>query len=989
VIISSKHVLLVLVLVAGNVLRGAAAVGRSEPLFILRVWETEDGLSHNSVASVIQRSDGFLWVATSGGLLRFDGKDFTPFDSPLLADEKSAAIRCAAEEDTETLAIASSKSGLLRLRQGTLAAHPANAEIGDKRMLSLFRERDGVLWIAFWDREVWRWTAARLERFPPPESPWAPWPVSFANDPAGGVFVARGAGVEHYADGRLARVAELPDRRSTICAARAGGIWVCTPLELFRLRSGRAELATHDLPAFDGSPPSVMLETRDGAVWLAHSSRGLTRWDGRFVPVATSHPKITALIEDDEGNLWAATAGGGLNRVQPARFNVVADEARWAGSTYGSVTEDSAGNVWVANQGGFGRIREGTFEVLSALPGWPKRVSTVCADRTGRIWIASGSKLLSVAADGSDLPRVVDPTNETPIRTLYVAGDNSLWIGRSGGTVERYQGETKQSFGPAEGLGSGTCAAITQDAAGAIWLGCDNGELFKHTDQGFARFGLAEGLSRSGIRALYADCDDRLWIATGGGGLMMHQHGKFSRLTEAQGLPDGVLSQILEDGLGNLWFGSRRGLFRVPRQDLIDCAEGRRSTVSPILFGRAEGLSGVSALANNQPNAWKTADGRLWFVTRKGIVNTDPAVPSFETRAPRVYLDGIVADGQAIAPGQFDLPARTGRIDLHFTSPAFSAPEKVRFRYRLEGVDRDWTASGGPRLATYSTLRPGHYRFVVQAAHGSSPWSTPAVTSFAVRPAWWETWWARAAEGVVAVTAIAVFAVWWSHRRVRARLQRFEQQQRIERERTRIARDLHDDLGASLTQATLMAEELADETDDTAELRARSQHVANCVRTIARDLDAVVWSASPKNDTLRSLCSYLCQFSAEYFRYTAVRLRVDVPTELPPAPLSPDVRHHVFMVAKEAMSNVLKHSQASQIVISMNADATGFELGIVDNGSGFDLTAVAGSARNGLSNMGARVAEIGGQWEVRSDSRGTVLRMRFPLSISLSREDHR
>ncbi len=686
------------------------------------------------------------------------------------------------------------------------------------------------------------------------------------------------------------------------------------------------------------------------------------------------------MCEDDEGNVWAGTFGGGLNRVQPSRFQLLADDARWAATTFGSVTVDSSGDVWVSNQNGLRRLHRGQTEVMNRLPDWPKKTTSVCADRKGHIWIAAGAALWRATVDGDEAPALIDAAGGEAIRVLFLARDDSLWVGRDQGVVERYVGDKKSSFRIDQPGPRLDCAAITEDKENGIWIGTDTGEVLRLSDGKTTAYGVADGLPRTGIRVLHADAEGDLWIGTGGAGLIVRHGDRFHRITEADGLPDGVLSQLLEDGEGYLWFGSRRGLFRIRKASLLDRISGRAGGISPLHFGRSDGVSGISALSNYSPNAWKSADGKLWFYTRRGLVTTDPAKMSPPMPGVRVYVERLLADGRAIESEAGKVPPGTKRIDIHFTAPTFTAPDRLHFRYRLEGVDSGWIEAGEQRLATYSTLRPGRYRFEVMASRGDAQWTAPAAGLLLdVLPAWWETWTARIAGSALALFGLIAGVRYGSHRRLTRRLEDFEQQQRIERERTRIARDLHDDLGASLTQATMMAEELGDHAQDPELLKAQSRQVADQVRSIARDLDAVVWSTSPKNDSMSSLCSYICQFSTEFFRASRIRCLVDVPSDLPAAELLPETRHHVFMVAKEAMNNVLKHSGATQVEVSMRVGQTDFELAISDNGRGFDPQAIAEAERNGLRNMASRLEELGGSLQIESGAGGTCVRMRLSL----------
>jgi signal transduction histidine kinase len=318
------------------------------------------------------------------------------------------------------------------------------------------------------------------------------------------------------------------------------------------------------------------------------------------------------------------------------------------------------------------------------------------------------------------------------------------------------------------------------------------------------------------------------------------------------------------------------------------------------------------------------------------------------------------------------------KLEFHFTAPTYLAPERVRFRYRLEGFESAWVESGTRRFATYPALRPGRYVFTVSASNGGHEWSAvPARVALEILPMWWETWWARFLALSVAGVSLVALVRFWSQRRLKARLALFEQNQRLELERVRIARDLHDDLGASLTQASMMAEELSEDGGDSIATKAQSAVLAARVRTIARDLDAVVWTVSPKNDSLASLSAYLADYAEEYFRASPLECRTHVDQNIPAAPLSPEIRHHLFMIAKEVLNNVLKHARAKTVDLTMRMVADVFELIIADNGIGFSTSAAGSSGRNGLRNLHARASESGCSLEIVSTPQGTTATLRL------------
>jgi signal transduction histidine kinase len=326
------------------------------------------------------------------------------------------------------------------------------------------------------------------------------------------------------------------------------------------------------------------------------------------------------------------------------------------------------------------------------------------------------------------------------------------------------------------------------------------------------------------------------------------------------------------------------------------------------------------------------------------------------------------------------------KLEFRYTAPTFTSPEKVRFRHRLDGLDTDWTELNEQRVITYSQLPPGRYALRVVATNRDLLWTSDEATlAFEVMPEWWQTWWARSAGGLLGALLLGVGVRFWSQRHLREQVAELEARRRLETERARIARDLHDSLGASLTQAGMLADEICEDCHTADEMREYSAELASRVRVIARDLDAAVWAVSPKNDTLASLSAYLSQFALEFFRHTPTRCRVQIADDIPRVPLSPEVRHHLFLTAREAMNNVLKHAHAGEVHLSATAGDGMFELLIADDGDGFDPRASHEAGRNGLRNMETRIREIGGVFEIKTSSEGTVIRIALAIPAEISR----
>jgi len=337
------------------------------------------------------------------------------------------------------------------------------------------------------------------------------------------------------------------------------------------------------------------------------------------------------------------------------------------------------------------------------------------------------------------------------------------------------------------------------------------------------------------------------------------------------------------------------------------------------------------------------------------------------------------------------IPPGKHQFDFHYTALSFAAPDKVQFRYKLQGLDDGWIKAEGKRSAHYGPLRPGEYRFQVIACNNDGIWNeTGASLLFVVLPAWWQSWWFQGSTLFLFLTISAMGIRYWSQRRLKLKLERLEHQQALAKERTRIARDLHDDLGATVTQVGLMLEELRATPFSADEMKQQSAAISGRVLNLARDLDAVVWSVNPGNDSLGELFAYLSQTFLECFRHTSIRPRLEVMDAVSNSALAPEVRHHLFLVVKEAMNNVIKHSQATEVTLNLNVVENVLEIRIEDNGRGFSPEAIAHSKRHGFPNMRARVEQLGGKLEISSKpGTGTSIHILIPSWKDLRVEQQR
>lgn len=988
------------------VLTGAAAallacqahadVATDASAWSVRAWQSDDGLPNNHVTGLAQTPDGYLWVATYSAPARFDGvkfEEFLPKDLGVGSNQKISALALA-------------RSGGLwlgTLHGGVIQLDAKGAQLfGDglpyKPVQEIVETDDGALWITHQGGSVARLQNGKLTTFGPAQGLPAPdtpnrYVVSFATDTRGRLWFAKDGQVGVFRAEHFVTLARLSPVNARIARARDGGVWIASEGKLFRFEEGQALQSRGEFQKL-GTETTALCEDSHGNVWIGTADAGLFNYDGaRFQNVPTSDARIATIGEDRKGNLWVGTVGGGLDQVRPRLVTLEADAAGIPGGVVQSLVQDATGALWATTQSGLLLHRSGgAWQTISAGPKWPGgRASAVAVDRDGAVWIGTRDRALHRWKDGAFMSwRRTEGLAGREVHAIVAARNGDLWLGLSSpDVVQRLRDGRFETFPMPDGIR--VIRAMAEDNAGNLWVGSSRGLLVRIRD------GVVTNETRPtvgeprSIRCLRATRDGALWIGYADESVGWLKDGRFAHVTNAQGFPEPNVSQILADGAGWLWFAGDHGIFKVRQSALEDLALGRTNRAHFIRFGRSEGLFSLEANFGDTPGAMLTADGRLWFPLRTALAVIDPRQAREDPEPPPLLLRRVLVDDRVVASYGGTVPVRDAldlgdpdatltlppdhfRLGFEFTTLSYRAPENARFRYRLDGFDHDWVDAGAARSVTYSRLPAGRYRFQVQACNSDGVWTEQgAALAFAVTPFAWQTWWFRLGALLAFTTATGVAVRRISLRRVRERLRQLEQQAAVQKERTRIARDLHDEFGTRLTELGLIAE-----LERTAE-RGPSDLIGN-IRALERDLDTIVWAVNPKNDTLDHLAGFVARVTGEFLARSGIRCRFDLPDELPARPVTPELRHNVFLVVREAVTNVVKHAAATRVKLSLTLAGDTLRLRVEDDGRGFAVATAEGGERNGLKNMRGRIEELGGELRIASDfARGTIVELEVPL----------
>jgi signal transduction histidine kinase len=630
---------------------------------------------------------------------------------------------------------------------------------------------------------------------------------------------------------------------------------------------------------------------------------------------------------------------------------------------------------------------------LPALENQPNESITVFPKSNGGVWIGSLNNGLW-QFDNGRLSRLTAP--ESDVRVLFGDSKAQLWLGRLVNLFCLTNNSGFKYFGSGEGfVDSHAIGAIAEDADGAIWIGTGPGELWKYARGKFSRFTPPAEWPAVRFSAVLPDTNGVVWIGTLGGGLLRFHDGRFTRCLKTDGLPDNNVSQLLDSHDGCLWGGTYAGIFRANKNDLEAVADGKNARLPCRVYGEFDGLPALECSSGFQPACFRSIDGQLWFATANGVTSVDPSKTVPNRIAPAVIIEEMLVDGRPVdVPAHIGVPLQTAQssrpinispgrhyVQFRFTGLSFVAPDGVRFRVKLEGGNDQWQSTEGERHIDYGPLAPGDYRFRVIACNSDGVWNEDGDTlAFIVLPYFWETWWFKASLGLATLAIFAIAAALIQRQRYRRRLEYAERQRAMEHERTRIARDLHDDLGTSLTQIGMLSALANREETHADEAKELVQQVRGRAREMVVALDEIVWAVNPKNDSLTGLIGYLGHFAEEFFRSSNIRFRQDMPPQIPSVPVSAESRHHLFLAFKEALNNTARHSGATQVQLRVEIFENEVVVRVEDNGRGFE-TVVAAPQGNGLTNIKRRLEQIGGWAEIRSTpGQGTTVTVHAPLN---------
>jgi signal transduction histidine kinase/ligand-binding sensor domain-containing protein len=942
-----------------------------------KAWTQQDGLPQDTIRSVAQTRDGYLWIGTDEGLARFDGYEFTTFDKAH-GDLPSNSIT-ALESTTDGALWIGTPNGLTVYRGGKFRTYTVRDGLPDNSITNLEKDHTGALW-AVAGISLSRFQNGRFTNYSPgPQLPVTSVRAVF-EDRHQQLWVAGFSELGKFAGCKFTPVlpesalgghfinALAEDQQDNLWIGGNYGIMVLSP-------DGRIR----QYGVNDGMPNPYVRALwcdRNGVIW-AGTNEGLARFEGnRFVQRPEATPsQVRCLLEDREGDLWVG-ASTGLTRLRDDLFTPWGKPEGLPSDDPNAVFQDSRGRVWVGfHDTGLMLMEGGPRHVYTSRDGLPNNeVFSIREAHNGDLLIAARDGMARMHDGRFTRFQPKDPLARFSVFDALEDSAGRIWMATGGGLGELLNDRYAVVI-PGEPMLIAAVVTLCEGSDGALWAGTYGKGLWRIKGGDRRRYTTADGLSSDAIRSLDRDADGTLWIGTYGGGLISFRHGKFQSYLQKDGLLSDNVAHVVNDG-NSLWLSTTRGICRISKQQLRDFADGKRAALEPENYGVDDGMRTAQAAAGYPigAGACRTADGRLWFSTSRGLAIYDARTPHHTQMAPVVHVTEISTEGRPVNLAEAAvLPPDADRLQIRYAGIHLSAPERIRYAYKLDPLDRQWVEAGGRRLINYNSLPHGNYRFVVRAEIPSGPAAETAY-SFTLLPHYYETAWFRA------LGAALLLALGWAvyQARLRQIRQRFAL---VLEERGRLAREIHDTLAQGFvgisSQLDAVAMSMPPGDSPARKYLQMAQRMARHSLTEARRSVMDLRSSVLEN---QDLAAALQSGTRLWTAGAPVNIAVDVSG--PAVPLPENVEQQLLRIAQEAVTNAVKHAGASSIGIKLHREERKLNLRIVDDGHGFeqsDAFATVGG-HFGLIGMRERAERLGGQLRLASHpGEGTEVDVTVPL----------
>jgi ligand-binding sensor domain-containing protein/signal transduction histidine kinase len=948
--------------------------------FTRKVWQTQDGLPEQTVQAFAQTPDHYLWIGTTGGLLRFDGARLTVFDVENTPQLKTNSVFSLMVSRDASLWIGTEGGGLVRYASGKFHVFGVQDGLSDGFVRALLEDREGTIWVGT-DNGLLRFDGEKFKRVDGVDGRPAIAVHAIAEDHLGRLWVG-GSRLLCFDRDQL-REFRLPgvssqNRVKSLLETTDGTVWVGTVSGLYRLR--RDASAFERIPEIQGTV-RVLRQTSDGMLWIGmigDGIRGIKGYDSVTMTAADTLPSNTVLgvFEDDEHNIWIGTQAGMVRLTRtPVRIALL---PQTVDSDFGTIYADRDGTIWVVSTDVF-RMRNGAIEPYR-FPGLGDvSVRNVFRDRAGALWVGTdGDGIIRLSGSNQLWLTTKNGLTNNFIRAILQSRDGSMWIATDEG-LSHWTARGFTNYRMSDGLSYFSTRVLLEDRNGDMWVGTDRGLNRIHAGV-IVHDAATDGLSQKKVWSIHEDSDGGLWFGTRDDGLFRWKEGKLTHFTTDQGLASNSIYQLIEDAKGRFWISGPNGISILDRRELDEAADHPDHRVSVTFFGISNEVSAAQIYGGRQPSGCVDAQGNVWFATNRGPIHIlDNFVE--HPAPPPVTINQVLVNGLPVAADRpVVLYPGNSRLEVAYAPVLLRSQDEVRFRYRLEGFDANWIDSASRRVATYTNLPPGNYTFRVAAFEANNA-SNVSEASLAIvqKPLFYRTAW-FIAICVLFMTAIILgiyrFRLWQIRMRFEAVLD----------ERGRLAREMHDTVIQGCASVSALIEALS------SLLKKEDQPVQNLIehartqlRTTVNEARDEVWNLRSNKPAENSFASAL-QTMAEHI---AREYNIAVSCELAGKQfvLNQLATHELLMIAREALYNAVLHGKPDKIEVRVAFGRSDLTLAVRDDGGGFDPEAIEANENHhyGLVGMRERAQSVGGHFTLHSaPGKGTEVEIQIPRKASMA-----
>lgn len=924
-------------------------------------WTTDNGLPQVSVNAILQTHDGFLWLTTYGGLVRYDGMRFEVFNTGNTSGLRSGRFQRMFEDKDGALWISTEGQGITRYKDGIFATYTTEGGLRNNFVDLIGSDTNGTI-LLYGNDQVTQWNNEGFSHYTPAEN--EPVRNILHRTPGGAIWFSEGSNLRKFEYGVITvdRPLGFPPKRAV--EDSRGRVWIAG-------NGNQLTMLNHDkLTVYaekDGYPPNVLnmvFEDRQNRLWFGTRGGGLLLFNEHNQKLTSYTTKdglvgddVAFMFQDREDTYWIGTTGG-LSRMTERTITAYSTPNGLAADNVYPIYEDRQGKIWIGSWRGLTVYENGKFTDVGKQYGVDDvLVTSLLEDSQGNLWIGGWSEGVRRIKDGKV---TLFPPQTLPgmlIRVIIEDRAGNIWFGGADNRLVKYKDGVFTPYTGKDGFLGKEILVIHEDRKGQLWIGTDTG-LSRFADGVFTAFAEKDGIARNIVRAIHEDSEGVLWIGMYDSGLYRYKQEQFTHFGTNDGLFDNGAFRIIEDGEENFWISCNLGIYRVQKSELNAFADGKVEKITSVPYNRRDGMLSSECNGGGQPAGILTRGGKIWFPTQKGVAVIDPATIPFNSQPPPVVIESFLIDTNAVAvrpvmniePGQ-------SNIEIHYSGLSFINPELVKFRYKLDGLDADWIDAGSRRTAFYSHLPPGDYTFSVTAANRDGVWNEQgAVVGITVLPPFWRTRWFT-----LLMTVVALSLAFGAYKTRVSQLKREQRKQEAfsrrlielqENERKRIAGELHDSLGQNLVviknRAWITLQEPANREQAMEQMEeisdAADQSLAE-VREIAYNLRPFLIDRSGLTSAIETL---LRKSAPSELRIAADLSNID-------KLLPPEMEINLYRVIQECLNNMIKHAEATDASVSIRLADGAIEVTISDNGKGFD----AGLIRLGNSANGSGFGLLG------------------------------